>query len=203
MALLTSELRRIRYELGYNVLSVGAEPYIGYHAVFDQVVAVYLSAGAKTTSSTTVAAATSPTLVTLTLASATGITAGDVVYIDEDARGERATVAAVAGSTISVLLTKAHGGTYPVTVEGGEAIVRDLLAKLYDVNEKTAAASATAGIKKADEVEWFGGASNSGGQFEALRKLRGYWQDELASALGVQNLRRVRSGSGGGAVSLY
>ena len=57
MALLTSELMRIRAELGYNALGVGAEPYVGITAVFDQIVKVYLNAGATTTSATAVTAA--------------------------------------------------------------------------------------------------------------------------------------------------
>ena len=56
MALTSAEVRRIRYELGYNVLAVGAEPYVGVTQLFEQVIQPYLTAGASTTSSTAVVA---------------------------------------------------------------------------------------------------------------------------------------------------
>jgi hypothetical protein len=200
VALLTSELRRIREELGYNVLDAGAEPYLGVHAVFDQVIAVYMQGGASTTSSTSVTAATTATPVTLTLASATGFTAGDNVAIDVDDRYEQARVQAVSGSTITVLLNLAHTGTYPVTVEGGEMIVREILREIAKVKARIGQILTIAGLKRADEVEWYP-ASKGQGPFAELIKLLSFWRDELASALGVVNLRRARMG--GGAPVLY
>lgn len=199
MALLTSELRRLRYELGYNVLSAGAEPYIGVHAVFETVIQTYLQAGAVTTCATAVTAATTPTLVTLTLASATDFTVHDAVVVDVDSRQERGVVQAISGSTISLLLTKAHSGTYFVTVEGGESIVRDLLRQCVDVASKIEAGASTAGIKKVDEVEFFENAS----RLRALNDQRDYLRDELASALGVVNLRLARNATDRGVVELY
>lgn len=193
MELLTSELRRIREELGYNVLNAGAEPYISVYAVFDQVIAVYMQGGASTTSSTTVTAASTATPVTLTLASATGFTAGDKVAIDVDDRYEQAHVQAVSGSTITVLLSLAHSGTYPVTVEGGEMIVREILREIAKVKGKISNAASTAGLKRADEVEWYPGKKGNG-PFDALMRMLDFWRDELATTLGVQNLRKARMG---------
>lgn len=203
MALLTSEVRRIRAELGFNVLSAGAEPYISVHAMFEQVIQTYMQAGASTTSSTSVTAAASPTPVTLTLADATNFSQFDRIVVDVDDRQEIATCSAVSGSTIVVQLSKAHSGTYPVSVEGGEAIVRHILRKIDALDkpggmlEKSAS---TAGIKKADEVEFFG-ASGELQRLDAVTRLRDRYRDELASVLGVPNLWRSRSG--GGAVELY
>jgi hypothetical protein len=193
VALLTSELRRIREELGYNVLDAGADPYISVHAVFDTVIATYMQGGASTTSSTTVTAASTATPVTLTLASATGFTAGDKVAIDVDDRYEQAHVQTVSGSTITVLLTLAHSGTYPVTVDGGEMIVREILREIAKVKGKMSNAASTAGLKRADEVEWYPGRKGNG-PFDALRAMLDFWRDELATTLGVQNLRKARWG---------
>lgn len=199
MALLTSELRRIRAELGYNILNAGAEPYIGVHAMFETVIAAFTQAGATTTSSTTVVAATSPTPSTLTLASATGFSSGDVVVIDVDSRQERATIQSLSGASATVLLLSAHTGTYPVTVEGGEAIVRDILRKLYSLSNpggQLEGFASTAGLKRAEDIEWFSNASGGSSKFDDLKKLRMYWRDELASVLGVPNLWRYKGGGG-------
>ena len=200
MALLTSELRRIRYELGYNVLNAGAEPYIGVHAVFEQVIALYTQAGAATTCVTAVAAATTPTIATLTLSDATGFSAGDSVVVDIDSLQERSTVQSITGNSIKVLLMNAHSPVFPVTVEGGEAIIRDILRKLYILSGPGGdleTASSTLGIKKVDEIEFFGDSSSGASAvLRDLKKMRNYWRDELASALGVPNLWNYKGGGG-------
>jgi len=199
LALLNSELQRVRYELGYNVLAAGAEPYISYVAIFDKVVQTYLNAGAKTTSTTAVTAASAATPVALTLTDATGFTAGDRVVVDVDARQEWATVTLVSGSAITVPLKLTHSGTYPVTVEGGEAIVRELLVKIRQVRDRMALQYGSGALKKVDEVEFYdrGGKSAFGVLGENLM----YWRDELSGALGVPNLWRQKRGGGGIAVS--
>jgi hypothetical protein len=189
MSLLDSEVRRLKYELGYNVLSAGAEFYIGVSAVFEQVIQAYTTAGAVTSSSTTVAAANSVTPSTLTLTSMTGFSLLDPVVVDVDGRQERAVVQAITATTITVLLSKAHTGTYPVTVEGGESIVRDILRQLVDVSSKLDGSASQAGIKKVDEVEFFENAA----RFRGLVEHREYLRNELASALGVVNLRTQRN----------
>lgn len=204
MALLTSELRRIKAELGYNVLASGAEPYIGVHAVFEQVVQTYCTAGAVTSSSTAVTAATSPTPVPLTLVSATGFSLFDRVVVDVDDRQEIATVSLVSGLAVTLQLSKTHSGTYPVTVEGGEAIVRDILRKIDHISKPGGMlekSGGTAGIKSVDEVEFFG-ASGEINRLKEIEKLRAYYRQELADALGVQNLRALRRG-GSDALSVY
>lgn len=219
MALLNSELQRIRYELGYNNLSVGAEPYISYVAMFDRVIAPYINSGAKTTSTTYVAAATEPTLQNVVLASATGFAAGDTVWFDVDARQERAIIEQISGSTISVFLAKAHGvlaGTlsYPITVEGGEAIVRSILKNIQDVRDamsvtgtNSAALVAGGGLKRVDEIEFYGQSKNAaavgGAAFQNLGDQITYWRRELASALGVPNLWETKRNAGGGRLTLY
>ena len=201
MALLDSEIVRIRFELGYNVMGVEAEPYVRYFGSLDRVIKLYLNAGATTTSTTTVAVASTPTQRTLTLASITGFVAGAVVYIDVLPQQERATIQSVSGSTIVLYLQKAHIGSYPVMVDGGESIIRDKLAQLYAIDEKISAALNTAGLKRVDDIEFYGGTKATS-QAVMLSQLRDMRRDELASALGVVNLHKVRKGQGQ-CVSVY
>jgi hypothetical protein len=213
MALTDSEIQRIRFELGYPNLSNSAEPYIGITAFFDQILQPYLQAGASTTSATPVTAATTPTPQTLALASAAGIVAGNVVVVDVDARQERATVAAVSGNNITVQLSLAHTGTYPVTVEGAESIIRDILHELRLITNGMNGQAGTlssirsrVGLKKVDDVEFFGGgqtlASQGRDPLTALLELREYWRNELANAIGIPRLNDPRN-SGGSSVSVY
>jgi len=197
VALLDSEIARCKYELGYNLLTIGAEPYIGVARVFELVIQPNLLAGAKTTSATAVTAVAAGALaspVTLTLNDATGFAAGDLVVVDVDSRQESATVQTVVGSTITLLLSKAHTGTYPLTVERGESIVREILGRLRDIADKlgTTVVQQT-GIKKVDEIEFFGG--NMYSVRREMQRVQDYWRNELSSALGVVNLREMRAGS--------
>lgn len=198
MALLDSEVARIKYELGYNLLTVGAVPYIGVAAIFEQVIQPYLGAGASTTSATAVTAASTATPVTLTLASGTGFASGARVVIDVDGRQEIVTAQYFTGTSLTVLLAKAHTGTYPVTVEGGESMVREVLGRLRTVGERLEGASTKAGVKRVDDIELY--PEMAGGVFSSLIKQRERWRDELAGLLGMQRM----NGSGAGAtVSLY
>ncbi len=210
MALLDSEVARIRHEVGANVLTIGAEPRIDHLALFEQVIQPYTQAGASTTCATAVTAATSPTPVALTLTSATGFSAGDRVVIDVDARQEVATIQSLAGAIATVQLSLAHTGTYPVTVEGGETIIRGILKQLDAIGGASSgfltASMSIAGIKRAEDVEWFGhtGSAVGGGSGRVgeLKALRMYLRDELASVLGIPNFWRLRS-NGGGLSALY
>lgn len=201
MALTTPEIARIKFELGWNVLDVGAEPFIGVSSLFAQVIAPFIQGGAITTSSTAIVASSPASLAAVTLLSATGVAAGDRVIIDVEDAQEITTVRSIAGAVMSVFLAKAHPGTYPVTVEGGEAIVRELLGHLRRFSEPRgliAKASGSAGIKKVDEIEFSDNYMTS--RSRELRREQSYWRDELASALGCENRR---GSSGGGAVAMY
>lgn len=211
-----SELERVRTELGYNAIAVGAEPYISTVRVFDDVVKVFLTAGPVTTSTTLVSAVvppSGPVPVTLTLASATGFGLQDRIWVDLDARSEAALVESVSGNDVVVLLAKDHGpDPYPVTVERGEAIVREILATIAAIKAKLGAQGklsstvwSAAGLKRADEVEWYGPvagmANGASPQAATLRSELMAWRDELASVIGVTNMWRVRMGQGLGVVN--
>lgn len=213
MALTDAEIQRCRYELGYPNLDTAAEPYIGIAAVFSAVIQPYTLGGAATTSATPVTAATTPTPQTLTLASATGFAAGTVIIVDVDSRQERATIQNLSGSAATVLLSLAHSGTYPVIVEGGESIIRDILRELRLLANGMNGSAGTLttmqsrlGLKKVDDVEFFGGGNTLASQgvdpLTQILKLREYWRDELAAALGLERLNSPQ-GRGGSDVGVY
>lgn len=209
MALLDSEISRLKYELGFPGMSTGAEPYIGIVAAFDQVVKPYLLSGAITTSSTEVVAASPATPTDITLASATGVSVGDRLVVDVDNRQESAIVSALSGAVATVSLSLDHSGTYPVTVEGTESIVRQRLRTLVDIGTRLERALGRAGIKKVDEIEFF--ASESGGGttvFSDLIAQREYHRGELSRAIfgvgGLNGHYAGSAGSGGGSrLSVY
>jgi hypothetical protein len=200
VALLASELARCKFELGYNVLTIGAEPMIGVSYVFEGVIQNNVSAGAVTSSSTAVTAATSATPVTITLASGTGFATGARVVIDVDDRQEVVTAELVTGTALTVLLQKAHAGTYPVTVDGGETIVREILQQIRGYKDELGRTFGTGAVAQVDEIKFF----PTGGKtlFENLCAQIDWARDELASALGIVNLRRVRRNAGS-TISMY
>lgn len=211
MALLQSELQLIRYELGWNNLSTGAEPYIGIAAIFDRVVAPYLRSGLITSSATAVAVGAGQTALVLTATTGTdtqgaavAVHVGDRLVVDVDARQELAIVESMMGSTVTLLLSIAHTGTYPVTVEGGESILRGILRNCRAATAKLESAGSRAGVKKVDEIEFF--ASSAGGStvFGELIAQRQYWRGELYRLLfGVGDRSLTGGGGAGGNISVY
>lgn len=195
MALSTAEISRIKFELGYNVLTLAAEPWIGVSAIFENIVQVYLQAGAATTSATAVTAADAPTPVAITLASATGVAAGARIWVDVDDRLESATIQSLSGAVVTVALSKAHSGTYPVYVDGGESIVRELLDRIKATKTELGSIFGEGALKKVDEIEWYN-PMNGKTLFGQISDQLMYWRDELASLLGVGNMWRARRSSG-------
>jgi hypothetical protein len=200
VALLTSEIARCKFELGYNVLTIGAEPFIGVSIVFEGVIQNNVSAGAVTSSATPVTAATAATPVTLTLAVGTGFATGARVVIDVDDRQEVVTAELVAGTALTVLLTKAHAGTYPVTVDGGETIVRECLQLIRVYKDELARTFGTGSLAQVDEIKFFQTRGNTA--FDNLCAQIDWARDELAAALGVVNLRKMKR-SAGSSISMY
>lgn len=203
MAFSTSELARIKAELGYNLLLTGADVYVGVTSIFEQVVNGYISAEIATTSATSVTAHDSPMPVALTLASATGFTAGDQVIVDVDSRREKATIAALSGAAVTVQLTKAHSGTYPVSVVGPITIAKDILGKIDAVKAKMSGTFGAGALKRVDEIEFYAVGKNGKTQFGAMGDELAYWRNELASVLGVPNAWEMRQGRGSVTLSVY
>lgn len=203
MALLDSEIARIKSELGYNALTVGALPYVGtVTMIFEQAIQPYVGHGVTVTSATAVSAATTPTPATIVLSSATGVTVYDTLVIDVDARQERATLQAITSTSATVLLSLAHSGTYPVTVEGGESIIRELLQKLRAIsapNGPIERLSKRGGVLKVDEITLaINPRTGRSSGIADLLALQDYYRDELAGQLNVQRLNRRGGGAGSG-----
>ncbi len=188
MPLLDSEVWRIKSELGYNLLQVGAEPYISIVAIFSQVIQPYLTGGVLTSSSTSVGIVGSSDCaapVALTLASASGVLAGQTLVVDVDDRQESATISALTGAVATLLLRKEHSGTYPVLVEGPESIVRENLTRIRAAKAKMAESYGSGALKKVDEVEFYDSKGKT--YFGILGEELSFWRRELAACLGVVN----------------
>lgn len=185
MPLTTGELARVKAELGYNVLTVGAEPWIGVSALFSQVIQPYLAEGADTTASTTVVASAAGAFVTLTVASATGVQLHERIAIDVDDAFEMATVRSVSGTSVGVILKKAHAGTYPVTVDGGLLQVRECLSAIYKIRERIAGLTGTGALKAVDEVQFYDTKTGKS-RLGLLQEQIEWWRSELASRLNIE-----------------
>jgi hypothetical protein len=199
MPLTEGELDRIRSELGYNVLNVGAEPFIGVHAVFSQVIQPYLREGLDTTSATAVTVSLPGAAVAITLDSVVGVTLHSRLAVDVDDFLEMATVRAISGSIVTLILKKAHTGTYTVTLDGGLQIVRECLAGLYKTQLQIDEDEGTGAIKKVDEIEFYDSRKRS--NLELLTAKQEHWRDRLRAALSIQ--RRPMNASNGGSCALY
>lgn len=181
MAFTDSEIARMRFELGYNVMDVGAEPYLGITSVFDQVIRENSLSDYATTSSTAVTGNSDPSPSTITISNATGFATGQRVVVDVDTRRETVTIQNLSGTSLTALFTKTHSGTYPVAIESGETIAREILNKLSSFDSERLDRLKASGVKKVDEIEFFGGAL---AEFDAARNAL---RNDLASALGVPN----------------
>lgn len=195
--LTTDEMARVKAEIFDNVLSIGAVPWLDVRAIYDVIQANVESSSVAPTTSTTAVTAAGPT--TLTLASVTGLASGSRVVLDVDAAREVVTVRAVSGLTVSVVCTKTHSGTYPVEVESALTIVRGILADLESIDQQERIAIPQAGVKRVDEIEFFGRAEGGSAQ-SALTQHRNALRARLASATGLTGILRelaARASTGG------
>jgi hypothetical protein len=200
MAFTSAEVWRIKAELGYNVLSNGAEPYISIVALFDQVVNANIAAAVSTTATlATPISAGAPSPQTLTLASAVGFAVGNRVGVDVDGRYETPTISNLSGNNITVLLSNAHSGTIPVTLDGPILMAREALTRIASVKSELASTFGYGALKAVDEVQFY---DHGGTQFGSLGDQLNWWRDELASYLGVPNMWR-RKQRAGGSMSVY
>lgn len=195
--LTAGELNRVRAELGYHLLDTGAQPFIGVHMIFEQVIQPYLREGTDTTSSTVVTASPAGSLVTLTVASATGFVLHERVAIDVDDALEMATIRSVSGTSIGLVLKKAHAGTYPVTIDGGLQQVRECLAAIYTIRQRIAGLNGTGALKAVDEVSFYDSRGKS--RLQLLNDQVEWWRNELASRIGIPRIP-TQTGGGGHAV---
>lgn len=192
------ELGRIKAELLDHVMDLGAEPYFGYTSLY-AVIRDHVASSdtAATTSSTAVSAATVAAGVgtTITVASASGLAVGYRVVLDCDDNEETCTIKSLSGAVVGLNPRKPHGGTYRVEIESPLTIVRGILARLTKLADQRSAAVDGAGVKRVDEVEFFG-PSDGRSQLDEIAREQARLRFELASAVG---LRRVLAAAGVGA----
>lgn len=185
--LLDSEIARIKAELGYPLESIAA-PYIGVTFIFEQAVQPYIEGGAATTSSTSLTGDGTPK--TITLADATGFETGARVVVDVDGRQEIVTTQALTGASLTALFIGTHTGTYPVTVEGPETLVRATLQSLWLVRATRAKAKGRGALKAyVGDIEYYDTGKSA---FESATAEIDVLRDELAAMLGVENLWRSK-----------
>lgn len=188
MALTSSEIQSLRFHLGYGAVGV-ASPYLPdtFLELFRDVVAPNIESGTSTTSVTSVSAGTA----TIVVASATDIVARTRLVVDVGDKEETVVVRAVSGTSITADFALAHTSTpYPVAIESGETRLRSLLGAADAVHAKMTATTAidSAGLKRAEDIEWYpdGSSGISGGVIGA--QLRAYRQivGQLSSLVRVQ-----------------
>ena len=212
MSLTSVELDQIRFELGYPLTRIGAEPYITFAAVFSRAVAPYLT-DVGSTSATAVTASAAGANNTIVVAAnpvavdpynTVGFVVGANVVVDVGPAQETAIIQVVSGLSLTLSLTNAHGalGIYPVMLAGAEKFIRDLLNRLTVIsNELTNTAPKVAGLTKVDEIEASSqGAGKRGGKTldrgNVLYQQRDLARRDLARALGVGYLNDQRASAG-------
>lgn len=219
------DIARLKFETGYNVNAVGAELYVlnGYAAVFDAAIAPYL-VDQGTISFTQVGPYAAPQNVQLALLANPNVTGnavngppsqpntygnvfqvGSKIVVDVGPAQERdVIIQTLSGLVVTVALQNVHGqnGSYPVLLQGGEYLVRDVLARLDVINTQLKGyAPAVAGLEQADEAKFYASRRGKQGQqgvFDDLMAQRDMARRDLCALLGIENLweRRGRHGSG-------
>jgi hypothetical protein len=218
MALRFEDIARLKAETGYNVANVGAELYVlnGYAAVFDAAIAPYLI-DQGSTSGTLVGAQATPTAVEITLAANPPVGGavvnvyglvfqqGSKVVVDVGPSQEIGVIIqGLSGLVATVALQNEHGtaGAYPVLLQGGEFIVRDIISRIDIINSQMKGyAPAVAGVAQADEAKFFASQRGRRGQMGAFDDLvyqRDMARRDLCAALGIENLWERRGRHPGG-----
>jgi len=195
------ELARIKRECLDNVLDFGATPYISVLSIYTIIRDHVVSSTVDPTTSSTAVTATGAAV--LTLASVTGYVAGQRIVLDVDDARETVTIRTVSGSTVSVVCRYLHAGSYPVEVESPLTLVRGILSDLVTMEQAQRRNVQSLGLKRVDEVEWFGAAGEKtiGAELNERRmKLR----MELAEACGIGwVVRQGMARRAGGSVEVY
>lgn len=201
----TDELDRIKREVLDNVLGLGAEPYISIKALYALVRDNVSGASVAATSSSTAVTAAQVAAggVTITVALATGLAVGVRVQLDVDGARETCLVRSISGTTVGVNCRKPHAGTYPVEIESALTLVRGCLSDLALLEDKITAAADAAGVKKVDEVEFFG-PSDGRSVADELRRQQHALRLDLARMCGLTAvLAAGRARGGAGSFEIY
>jgi hypothetical protein len=96
-----------------------------------------------------------------------------------------------------VLLTKVHSGgssSFPVSVEGGESIIREILQQISLTRAQRAKSGGRGALKEViGDVSWYDTGKSA---FESSTAEIMALRDELAAVLGVANMWRMRASAG-------
>jgi hypothetical protein len=158
MALSTSEIESLRHHLGYGNIGATAGAYSpdGFRDLFTDVISPTLSTGTETTATTAVTAGST---TTVTPAAMTDISANVALVVDTGSQAESVIVKATTATTFTAYFEKAHTAAgYPIATMSGLARLRLLL---WDADKawmglNSSSVGNTAGIKRVDEIEFFG-----------------------------------------------
>ena len=207
MSLQPYELDIIKQQLGYPLTRIGAEPYITYTALFDLVIQPYLYDN-STTSSTSVPSAGTQAItlaanpVAPNNAQMLVFYVGTSIVVDVGAAQEVTTISALSALSATITFANTHTAPYPIWPNGAEWAVRGILTRIAAVESQMyTLAPITAGIQQADEfIKLYPqvkgqqrGATLD--KFGSLLAQRSQARDDLAGAVGVPNLWKLRSGA--------
>jgi hypothetical protein len=182
-------IESLRFHLGYGCLSEDG-PYTadGFRAVFYQVIQPNLTAGAETTSTTTVSEAG---LATITVGSLTGIAAHSRLVVDVGDATEIVVVRATGVLALTATFALPHTQPYPVAVLGGEQRLRLLLHRADASWQAMQSGDVgdVAGLKRIEgDVEWFPGGNTLRERTKAYEAV----VNELSILCRVESLRGRR-----------
>jgi hypothetical protein len=206
MSLRPEELMLCKQQLGYPLTRLGAEPWITYVVIFDRVVQPYLFDN-STTSSTAVAS-TGPNTITIAAnapdpnnAALLTFNLGTSIVVDVGTSLEVTTISALSGLSLTANFANTHLLGFTIWPNGAEWAVRGILTRIATIETNMNAISPqTAGAQQVDEIRMYpssktGGRGATRDAFESLKQQRDQARDDLAGALGVTNLWRLRSTS--------
>ena len=192
MAMTDAEVEATRFHLGFGNLDFGAYPYTsdGFKSIFGEVIAPNLTIGAETTATTSIAGTGGQAV---TPASMTGIEVQSRLVVDVGDAAETVVVSAVTATTFVARFTLAHSGGYPVCVSSGQTRLRQLLHQCDKAWEACLGqgVGGTAGIKKVDEIEFFGG-------FQVLKDRLSQYKNTVLQLGSLVRLQPAWLNQGGG-----
>jgi hypothetical protein len=206
MSLQPYELDVIKMQLGCTLTRVGAEPYIAFVALWDQVIFPYLYDNSTTSSTSVAAGSTAAITLTANPTAPNNVTqlvfaVGTSCVVDVGPAQEIAVIQILSALTATIVFANAHTAPYPIWPNGAEWAVRKILARiaLIESNMSTIAPQA-AGVQQADEVKLY--ASSKGNQRGATHDMLGSLveqrmqaRDDLSGAIGFPNLWRQKAGN--------
>jgi hypothetical protein len=191
-----SEIDSLKFHTGHGSISVDAEPYISYHALFEQIIAPNLTTAPESSSIGGISAG----LTNVTPVSMTGIQSYTRLVVDIGADVECVTVQSVTASTFTARFQRAHAAGAPIAIMSGTARLRMLLHQADTALEAISDSSvgAAAGLASVDkgDVSWFD-------RFAVLRDRKAHYHAIVAELASLVRVVQRNSSSGAQTVAVY